>query len=119
MYNIVLPHTFKEKKYFFGICLTAGICEEIIFRGLLLYILQGLFPNLSIIIILVIAFMLFGIGHLYQGIGGIVKTALVGGILCCLYLVTNSLIICMVIHFVMDFTSAFIIKEDKNSVMEN
>ena len=33
MYNIVLPHTFKEKKYFFGVCLTAGICEEIIFRG--------------------------------------------------------------------------------------
>ena len=42
---------------------------------IILYILQGLFPDFSIEIILVIAFMLFGIGHLYQGIGGIVKTA--------------------------------------------
>ena len=84
-----------------------------------MYILQGIFQNISIIIILVIAFILFSIGHLYQGIGGVVKTALVGGILCCLYLVTNSLIICMIIHFVMDFSSAFIIKEEKNSIMEN
>ena len=113
MYNVILPHTYKEKKYFFGICLTAGIVEEIVFRGFVLYILQGLFPDLSIVIILIIAFILFGIGHLYQGIGGILKTALVGGIICCLYLVTNSLIFCMVIHFIMDFSSAFIIKEEK------
>jgi len=98
--------------------LTAGICEEIIFRGLLLYILQGLFPNLSIVFILLIAFTLFGIGHLYQGIKGVINTAIVGAIFCCLYLVTNSLFLGMLLHFVMDFSSAFIIREEKNSVIE-
>jgi membrane protease YdiL (CAAX protease family) len=118
MYNLILPHTFKEKRYFLGICLTAGIVEEIVFRGFLLYILQGLFPNFSIAIIIIIAFILFGAGHLYQGIGGVFKTALVGGIICCLYLVTNSLVLSMIIHFIMDFSSAFIIKDEENSILE-
>jgi membrane protease YdiL (CAAX protease family) len=114
MYNVILPHTFKEKKYFLGICLTAGIVEEIIFRGLLLFILQGLFPNLSIIFIVMIALALFGIGHLYQGIGGVIKTAIVGALFCCIYLVTNSLFLGMAIHFILDFSSAFLLKEEKN-----
>ena len=113
MYNVVLPRTKKEKKLFFGISLTAGICEEIIFRGLLLYILQGLFPNLSIVFIILIALTLFGIGHLYQGIKGVIQTAIVGAIFCCLFLVTNSLIFGMILHFVMDFSAAFVIGEEK------
>ena len=113
LYNIMLPHNIKEKKYWFCISLTAGICEEIIFRGLFLFILQGLFPNLSIVFIIIIAIILFGLGHLYQGIGGVIKTALVGAIFTCLYLVTNSLFLVIFLHFIIDFSSAFLIKEEK------
>jgi len=113
MYNVMLPHNIKEKKYWFCISLTAGICEEIIFRGLFLFILQGLFPNLSIVFIIIIAIILFGLGHLYQGIGGVIKTALVGAIFTCLYLVTDSLFLVIFLHFIIDFSSAFLIKEEK------
>jgi len=112
MYNVILPRNNKEKKYWFCISLTAGICEEIIFRGLFLYILQGLYPDISIVFIVIIAIILFGLGHLYQGIGGVIKTALVGAIFTCLYLVTNSLYLAMLLHFVVDFSSAFLIKEE-------
>ena len=113
MYNVILPHTIKEKKYFFGIALTAGICEETIFRGFLFFILQTLFPGLSIVFIMVMASVLFGIGHLYQGIGGVIKTAITGALLCCLYVVTNSLFLGMILHFIIDFSSAFLIREEE------
>ena len=113
MADIAIPRTFKEKKYFFGVALTAGICEEIIFRGLLLLILQALFPNLSILFIIIIACVIFGIGHLYQGVTGIIKTTIGGAVFCCLYIVTNSLIIGIIGHYLMDFSSAFLLREEK------
>ena len=113
MANIALPRTLKEKKYFFGVALTAGICEEIIFRGLLLYLLQALFPSFSIIFILIIACSIFGVGHLYQGITGIIKTTLVGVLFCCIYIVTDSLILGIIGHFIMDFSSAFLFRDEK------
>jgi len=113
MANIAFPRTFKEKKYFFGVSLTAGICEEIIFRGLLLFLLQALFPSLSIVFIIIIASAIFGIGHFYQGITGIIKTTVGGVVFCCLYVVTNSLIIGIIGHFLMDFSSAFLLREEE------
>ena len=40
--NILIPCTIKEKKYLFLVALSAGICEEITFRGFFMYILQAL-----------------------------------------------------------------------------
>ena len=112
MHNVMLPRNIKEKKYWFGISLTAGICEETIFRGLLLFLLQALFPNLSIVFIIIIASVIFGVEHLYQGITGIIKTTIGGIVFCCLYVVTNSLIIGIIGHFLMDFSSAFLLREE-------
>ena len=69
----MLPHTPFDFVLWFGVSLSAGICEELIFRG---YLLQQLIawtrrPALSI----VLAAALFGSVHLYEGLGAILPLA--------------------------------------------
>ncbi len=69
----MLPHTRIDFLLWFGVSLSAGICEELIFRG---YLLQQLIawtrrPALSI----VLAALLFGSVHLYEGLGAILPLA--------------------------------------------
>ena len=69
----MLPHTPLDFLMWFGVSLTAGICEEIIFRGYLLQQLNAWTrrPTLSIIL----AALLFGSVHLYEGLGAILPLA--------------------------------------------
>ena len=69
----MLPRTRVDFLLWFGVSLSAGICEELIFRG---YLLQQLIawtrrPALSI----VLAAVLFGSVHLYEGLGAILPLA--------------------------------------------
>lgn len=108
MNNIMIPRSKKEKRLFFGVSLSAGVCEELLWRGLLFYLLHALFPSLSPFFVLLTASLIFGAGHSYQGFRGIVKTTLAGGVLGCLYLATGSILPGMFLHFMLDFASAFI-----------
>ena len=69
----MLPDSPLEFVVWFGVSLSAGICEELIFRG---YLLQQLTawtrkPIASIIL----AALLFGTVHLYEGLGAILPLA--------------------------------------------
>ncbi len=59
--------------------LSAGICEEIVFRGYLQRQLTALTGNLGLAIVL--QAIIFGIGHAYEGIGSIVNITLHGLVL--------------------------------------
>jgi len=110
--NLLLPHTLKEKKYFLFVSLTAGICEEIFLRGGVMFLLADIFPDLHIVVIGLTASVLFGLFHCYQGLFGIIKTGVAGIFFVMLYIATGSLIPGMILHFFMDFSSAFIVKEE-------
>lgn len=111
--NLLIPHTLKEKKYFFLVSLTAGICEEIFLRGCVMFLLADIFPNLHIAIVAIISAALFGVFHAYQGLFGIIKTGISGLFFAVIYISTNSIIPGIVLHFFMDFSSAFILKAEK------
>lgn len=66
----------------------AAFIEEMFFRGYLLNRIMDISGSqrLGIVIALVINAALFGLGHTYQGITGVLDTALAGLILCLLYL---------------------------------
>jgi membrane protease YdiL (CAAX protease family) len=112
MNNIMVPRSKKEKHLFLYVSLTAGICEEVILRGFLYYILQMIFPNLTIIAILIISSIVFGALHSYQGINGVIKTTIIGALFGCIYLVSDSVIPGIIIHFIMDFAAAFSLSEE-------
>lgn len=106
-----MPDNWKTFKTFILVALTAGVCEEIIFRGFMVNYVYSLFgqnPMGQYTAILLPA-LIFGILHLYQGHRSVLKI-IVGGILFCLiYFLSGSLYIPMLIHFLIDLISSYVI----------
>ena len=105
--NGLIPRTRREKSYFVATALAAGICEEIVFRGFLLYVLRRIFPELPPFLLAALAGVCFGAAHFYQGIKGVIKTGLLGILFGFLYISTGSLYLCMAVHFLFDISAAF------------
>jgi len=107
-----LPHNKKERLWWIGVSVSAGISEEIVSRGLLFYLLLAIFPDISPVIIVIVTSVIFGVCHLYQGISGILQTAVGGALAGCLYLVTGSLVPGILLHFFIDFANTFLLSDD-------
>ncbi len=101
----LLPETPKEKLYYVLLSITAGLTEEVLFRGYLFYALGHLFPGLPWVVCLILSSVFFGIMHLYQGLGNALKTLVVGLILGILYLAFGSILPLIVIHILVDVSS--------------
>jgi len=98
----LVPQTHSESRLFDMVSITAGVCEEVLYRGLLLVTLVslvGTWPAVGI------SSLIFGLGHAYQGIAGIVKTGLAGLVLAWLTVSSGSLFIAIVLHTVVDLAS--------------
>lgn len=111
----ILPVSKKEKKVWNYVSLTAGITEEIIYRGFLIFVLSYLFPNLSIWIVILFAALLFGLGHTYQGFwAGVVRTTLFGVLFSSLYIILDSIIPLIILHFLVDYIAKLGENEQEN-----
>lgn len=106
--DTMIPRTKKEKKWFSLCAFTAGVGEEIVYRGFQIYLLLTVFSGLNIYIILVISSLLFGFLHMYQGFSGFIRTALIGILLGALYISTGSLLLSIILHFTIDFAANFV-----------
>lgn len=100
--DFLLPETKKERWVFLGVAITAGICEELLFRGAFVMFTLHLPWSLSFQTIAIIGAILFGIAHYYQGWKGMLGTAIFGYMMCKLYIATGSLLYPMLLHFVID-----------------
>ncbi len=76
----ILPATSAERNLFSILSLTAGICEEIVYRGFLPLFLMPWFGGRYTLAVLPVT-AVFGILHAYQGAHGMVRTAGIGLIL--------------------------------------
>jgi uncharacterized protein len=107
----LLPHTPHERRLWLLVSVTAGICEEIVFRGFLpWYILAlGAFFRLEVPLLaaLVLSSILFGLAHIYQGWKGVLGTGLLGALFAYLYVNTGSLILPIVCHILVDARIVF------------
>ena len=102
-FSEMLPASNKEKKLWSYVSLTAGITEEIIYRGFLIFAVAYLFPNLSIWFVIFSASILFGLAHTYQGfIAGVIRTSVFGLIFSVLYIGIGSILPLIVFHFLID-----------------
>lgn len=98
----LLPHTPAERRLFWAVSASAGVCEEIFFRGFLIwYFLAWMGPVLATLL----SSLLFGVGHIYLGIAQVPKTAIIGLILAIVVNLTGSLWPAMLLHAAVDWNS--------------
>ena len=102
--SFLIPRTRQERRTFGFTSVTAGVCEEVVFRGFLIAYFAALFgvPLWGAALISSIA---FGMAHMYQGPVGMLRTGAVGLVFAVLYLMTGSLWAPILAHAVMDLAS--------------
>jgi membrane protease YdiL (CAAX protease family) len=98
----VLPRTAGERRLFTVVGVTAGICEEWLYRGFFLAVVAAVAGGLPTGVLVVVAAVAFGLAHAYQGPAGIVTTGLLGGVMAAVYLQTGSLLLPVLLHAVID-----------------
>lgn len=102
---LILPRDREELYWFLGVSVTAGICEEILYRGFALWVLQrwtGFFGAAAI------STVLFGLGHGYQGRKGVLRTAALAVVFVLTLVLCASLVPAIVIHIVLDVVAGFV-----------
>jgi len=96
----LLPATKQEmKRFVFAVSPSAGICEEILYRGFLLGMLNEVVHMSAAIVISSIA---FATPHLYQGMIGFIKTFILGTLFAVIVIVSESLLLAIILHTVID-----------------
>jgi len=96
----LLPRTRTERAAFVGLSLTAGFCEELVFRGFLITALYA--ASGSLVLALIVSSAAFGVVHAYQEPGGVARATLLGLLLATPFVLTGSLAASMVAHAAID-----------------
>lgn len=103
--QFVLPVSPRERAWWAWASLTAGICEEWLYRGFVMQYLAGRWhdgPSLGPFGAIVASSVVFGLGHLYQGKRGMLSTGIGGLFFGLLAWMTGSLALPMLLHVLMD-----------------
>ena len=100
--SALLPHTPEEHTWFMLLSITAGICEEFLFRGFVLW-----YVRVSTGLLLAAAFstILFGTAHLYLSRRDALRAGIVGAIMAAIVIATRCLLPAMVLHAAVDINS--------------
>jgi hypothetical protein len=99
------PHTGSELGWWVGVSLSAGFCEEFIFRGYLIWAFQSL---LGLWGAAALSVVLFALAHAYQGARGIVSTGIVGSVLTLVVLIFGSLLPAIALHALVDIDQGLV-----------
>ena len=105
----MLPRTRAGRWGWSGLSLSAGVTEEVTYRGVVILTLCLLLPDAAPAwLVVAAAAPLFGVAHWYQGAAGIAATGIVGAVFAALYLGTGSLIVPMILHTLIDLRALLV-----------
>ncbi|HTX42048.1 MAG TPA: CPBP family intramembrane glutamic endopeptidase [Acidobacteriaceae bacterium] len=102
----LLPRNGAETAWTALLSVNAGVGEELYFRLLLPLLLVSVCGNA--LAAFVIAGLIFGAVHFYQGVAGILATTIIGGALAALYLWTGNLWVAAAAHALLDLVGLVI-----------
>lgn len=106
----ILPANIEEFKHFLFVAFSAGVCEEIIFRGFFIQYFLAINENndLGNWLAVIIPACLFAFGHLYQGEKAVLKILGMAILFGWIFILTKSLLLLMLIHFLVDVLGGFL-----------
>jgi uncharacterized protein len=101
----LIPRTRGERVAFAGLSLTAGICEELVFRG---FLISALFVATdSLWLAVALSAGAFAVVHAYQRAGGAARAGVLGLLLTLPVLVTGSVLPSMAAHALVDVVGGY------------
>jgi membrane protease YdiL (CAAX protease family) len=96
----ILPQSTVELIPFLALAVTAGLCEEFLYRGFAMAVISRMgLPSAAVILL---SSILFGLAHLYQGRAGFVSTMVLGLLFGISRVVLGSLLPVMAWHIGVD-----------------
>jgi hypothetical protein len=98
----ILPRTRGERGGFAALSVTAGVCEELLFRGFVLWYATVWTGPVGGFLI---SSMLFGIMHIYLGVEQVPRTAMIGIYFYVVAMTAGSLFPAIVCHAIVDLVS--------------
>jgi membrane protease YdiL (CAAX protease family) len=101
----LFPRSRPEFALFVVLSLTAGICEEFLFRGFVMAALIR--AGLAAWLVVILSSAMFGLAHLYQGKGGSLGTGILGTLFAMGRLTFGSLLPAVVWHSVLDIVAGW------------
>ena len=78
------------------------MCEEVLYRGVLLALAATLLPGLTPWRLVAVSALAFTVVHTYQGVAGMLTSFVLGGSLAVLYLGSGSLLLPVLYHVLVD-----------------
>ena len=99
-----LPTKKSELPEYFLMCFSAGVFEEIVYRGYLVnycwYLFDGSSYQRSLSVI--VPAIVFSISHFYQGTKAVIKIFVLALLFGYIFIYSGSLLIVMILHFLVD-----------------
>ena len=100
-----LPKSKREFIWFNLLSLSAGICEEIIFR---LFIFSYLLENTNLAIAFILTNIIFAITHVGSGKQHILSAFILGLLFTAIYYFTSNIWLSMILHSAIDISAGFL-----------
>lgn len=97
-----LPANPRECFWWVILSVTAGFCEECLFRSFLFQYLHANPWQLGLALALILACLIFGVAHVYQGVPGFVGTSLLSLLFFVFFLGSGSLLLPIIVHAIGD-----------------
>lgn len=109
-YTPFMPTNKEELSHFNFLAVSAGIGEEIVFRGFFIIYLTSVFYNVpqGENLAVIIPALIFAVGHSYQGIRAVFKIFFLAILFGYLFLFSNSLWIVILLHIFLDMVSGWV-----------
>lgn len=105
-----LPQNNSEFMAFLVLAFSAGVCEEIVYRGFLVNYLLSVIndPVVAFNVAVLFPAVIFGVVHMYQGIKSVLKISIMSLLFSTIFIFSQSLLIVMILHFSVDAIGGFI-----------
>jgi len=99
-----MPETWKEYHVFILLAVSAGFCEEMIFRGFFISYLLLLLGDsaMAILAALVLPAAVFGLSHMYEGWHAVSKIVIMSVAFGIVFILSGSIVVLIVLHVLVD-----------------
>jgi uncharacterized protein len=101
----LMPQATLDSAVFVALVITAGVCEEFLYRG---FIFAVLVRAAGVPVAVLGSSLLFSLAHLYQGARGLASTFILGLLLAASRVWTASLLPATVAHMAVDLAAGFV-----------